>query len=416
MTIQDLTITKMGQLGEGVALTDDPNNIKHGKPIFVPYALPSETVRVEAGSERLRITQILKESPDRIVPFCPYFTQCGGCSVQHWSDTPYKAWKRELIINALSFEQLEPVVYGTIDAHGEGRRRALLHVRFVDNKPVAGFMEPKSHRVVNFDTCPILVSELKNCSSLAKHLALPLMNLRKPLSIQFTSTISGLDVDIRGPGKIDFNTRMTLTDLATQFDLARLSIHGDIVLERRQPILNFGRVPVSIPPGGFTQATTLGEETLAGLVLDHVRDARKIADLFCGAGPFALRLAEQASIYAADCDPASIESLKRGFNLVQGLKQVTAEARDLFRRPLLQHELNMFDVIVLDPPRAGAEAQMREIATSKVAKVVSVSCNPASFARDAGILCAAGFRLQSVTPVDQFKYSAHVEMVGVLVR
>ncbi len=411
MTVQDLTIAKMGQLGEGVALTDDVR-----KPIFVPYALPDETVRVKAGSERLLITDILKASADRIAPFCPYFTKCGGCSVQHWLDAPYKAWKRELVINALSFENLHPVVHETVDAHGAGRRRALLHVRFIDNKPVAGFMEPKSHRVVNFDTCPILVSELKNCSSLAKALALPLMNLRKPLSIQFTATVSGLDVDIRGPGKIDFNARMSLTDLATQFDLARLSIHGDIVLERRQPVLNFGRVPVCIPPGGFTQATTLGEETLAGLVLAHVKGARKIADLFCGAGPFALRMAEQASIYAADCDPASIESLKRGHNLVQGLKQVSAEARDLFRRPLLAHELNAFDVIVLDPPRAGAEAQMREIATSKVTKVVSASCSAASFARDVGILCAAGFKLDSVTPVDQFKYSAHVEMVGVLVR
>ncbi len=411
MTIQDLTITKMGQLGEGVALTDDVR-----KPIFVPYALPGETVRVEAGTERLRITQILKENAERVTPFCPYFTKCGGCSVQHWSEAPYKAWKRELVVNALSFEDLQPVIHETVDAHGEGRRRALLHVRFVDSKPVAGFMEPKSHRVVNFDTCPILVPELKNCSLLAKTLAFPLMNLRKPLSIQFTSTMLGLDVDIRGPGKIDFNIRMSLTDLAIQHDLARLSIHGDIVLERRQPMLNFGRVPVCIPPGGFTQATTLGEETLSRLVLDHVKGARKIADLFCGAGPFALRMAEQASIYAADCDPASIESLKRGFNLAQGLKQITAEARDLFRRPLLAHELNAFDVVVLDPPRAGAEAQMREIAGSKVNKVVSVSCNAASFARDAGILTAAGFKLQNVTPVDQFKYSAHVEMVGLLVR
>ena len=411
MTTQDLTIAKMGQLGEGVALTDDPR-----KPVFVPYALPNEHVQVIEGGERLRITQISTPSPDRITPFCPYFTKCGGCSVQHWADAPYRAWKRELIVNALSFEQLAPVVHETLDAHGEGRRRALLHVRFIDNKPVAGFMEPKSHRVVNFDTCPILVPALKECSSLAKALALPLVSLRKPLSIQFTATVSGLDVDIRGPGKIDFNTRMTLTDLAIQHDLARLSIHGDVVLERRQSVLNFGRTPVCIPPGGFTQATTLGEETLAGLVLSHVKGARKIADLFCGAGPFALRMAEHASIYAADCDPASIESLKRGFNLVQGLKQVIAEARDLFRRPLLAHELNMFEAIVLDPPRAGAEAQMREIATSKVTKVVSVSCSAASFARDAGILCAAGFSLKSVTPVDQFKYSAHVEMVGVLER
>jgi 23S rRNA (uracil1939-C5)-methyltransferase len=411
MTYQDYTITKMAQLGEGVALTDNPRN-----PIFVPYALPDEIVRVEEGGERLRITQILTKSPDRIEPFCPYFTKCGGCSVQHWQDAPYKAWKRDLIINALSFEQLHPVIHEMIDAHGVGRRRALLHVRFIDHKPVAGFMEPKSHRVVNFDTCPILVPELKNCTHIAKELAKPLMSLRKPLSIQFTATISGLDVDIRGPGKIDFNARMNLTDLAMSHDLARLSIHGDIVIERRQPVLKFGRTPVCIPPGGFTQATTLGEETLAKLVQDAVGKATKIADLFCGAGPFALRLAETASVYAADCDPASIDALKRGFNGVQGLKQVTAEARDLFKRPLLAHELNAFDVIVLDPPRAGAEAQMREIATSKVAKVVSVSCNPASFARDAGILAAAGFTLQSVTPVDQFKYSAHVEMVGIFVR
>ncbi len=410
MDIQEFTISKMGQLGEGVA-GDDPR-----KPVFIPYALPGETIRVEMDGERPQIVDILKPSVERITPFCPHFGTCGACAIQHWTDEPYRTWKRDLIVTALSFGQLHPPVDDLIDAHGEGRRRALMHIRFIHGKPVAGFMEPRSHRVVNLDRCPILVPELDGCADIARGLAAPLMNLRKPLSIQFTSTLSGLDVDIRGPGKISFDTRMTLTDLATTLDLARLSIHGDIIIERRQPTLRFGKVPVSIPPGGFTQATAKGEEILAKLILTGIGNAKKVADLFCGAGPFALLLAEQVSVYAADSEPAGIEALKRGINLVQGLKPVTAEARDLFRRPLLAHELNSFEAVVFDPPRAGAEAQAIEMAGSKLRRVVAVSCNAASFARDAGILVAGGFALEKVTPVDQFKHSPHIEMVGIFTR
>jgi 23S rRNA (uracil1939-C5)-methyltransferase len=176
-----------------------------------------------------------------------------------------------------------------------------------------------------------------------------------------------------------------------------------------------GRAAVALPPGAFLQATAAGEEVLAGLVAAHVGDARTVADLFAGVGPFALRLAEHARIMAADSDEPAIAALREAAK-APGLKPIAAERRDLFRRPFAAKELARLDALVFDPPRQGAEAQAREIAASAVPKVVAVSCNPATFARDARILIAGGYRFTALTPVDQFRYSAHVEIVARLVR
>ncbi len=410
----EISIEKMGQLGEGVYFDADDTERRH--PVFVPYTLPGERVLVEREGARAKPLEILIPSQERIAPLCKYFGTCGGCAVQHWQEDKYRAWKRGLIATALSFENIETQIDEMIDAHGEGRRRVNFHVRFVEGQPLAGFMIARTHRLVNLDTCPILVPELAASPEYARQIAKPMMRLRKPLDMQFTATRSGLDVDIRGAGKIDFEMRMALTDLANSFDLARLSIHGETLLERRIPVLQFGRVNVPIPAGGFAQATVLGEETLAKLVQDEVGDAKRVADLFCGAGPFALRLAEKANVYAADSYAAGIQSLRRGANLVQGLKQIEAEDRDLFRRPLITAELKRFEAVVFDPPRAGAEAQAHQLAASIVPVVVAVSCNVASFSRDAAILVAGGYRLEKVTPVDQFRHSTHLEMVGVFRR
>lgn len=409
MSDDQLIIEKMGQLAEGVATVD-------GKPVFVPYALPGEVVAVRRNGPRVEITRIETASPERATPFCSYFGRCGGCATQHWQGEPYRAWKRGLVVTALSFEGLAPPIDDLIDAHGAGRRRAKFHIRFVGGKAAAGFMAGKTHDLIDIESCPILVPALGEATVIAREIGDALRRVRKPLSVQFTATRSGIDADITGAGAIDFETRLHLTELAARRDLARLSLHGDIVVERRQPVLRFGKVDVAIPPGGFTQATASGEDTLAALVAEGVGDAKAVADLFCGAGPFAVRLAERASVHAVDSEAAGVAALKRAANLIQGMKPVTTELRDLFRRPLLPAELKRYHAVVFDPPRAGAEAQARELAQSSVGTIVAVSCNAATFARDAGILSRGGYRLERVTPVDQFKWSPHLELVAVFRR
>jgi 23S rRNA (uracil1939-C5)-methyltransferase len=408
---RELGIERIGAKGEGVF-----------QQLHVPFALPGERVLAAVDGERGELIELLAASPDRIAPFCPYFTRCGGCATQHMGEALYRPWKRALVEEALARAGLIPPVAELVDAHGEGRRRATFHARR-ETKPgqkndwLLGFMAARSHEIIAIDHCPVLAPTLAKAPQVALALARRLGG-DKPLDIQVTASLAGLDVDIRGHGPLnDLGRRLAMIAEAERLDLARLSLHGEILVERRAPIIRMGRAEMNPPPGGFLQATDAGEEALAGLVLAAVpAKAKRIADLFSGCGPFALRLAEQANVSAFDSDKPAIAALQRALRFTQGLKQVSAEARDLFRRPLLRQELAGFDMVVLDPPRAGAEAQVAELAASSVPLLAYASCNAASFARDAAMLAAGGYALEMVTPVDQFRYSAHVELVGMFRR
>ncbi len=381
----------------------------------MPFALPGEAVLVEIVGERGTLVAVETPSRARVAPISPYFGRCGGCVAQHMDEASYRAWKTSLVAGALERAGIETSLAPLIDAHGEGRRRVVLHARVVDGAVAVGFMAARSHDLVAIERCPILAPGLQEAPQVALGLARALAG-RKPLDIQLTATMGGLDADIRGHGPVGNEAREALVAAAARLGLARLALHGDILVERQPPRIAMGRAEVVPPPGGFLQATALGEETLARLVMSAVGGAKRIADLFAGCGPLTLRLAERAQVNALDNDAAAVAALTRAARHTQGLKPVTAESRDLFRRPLLAAELNGFDAVVFDPPRAGAEAQARQIAASQVATIVAVSCDAGTFARDAKILVAAGFRLEEVTPVDQFRYSAHVELVGVFRR
>jgi 23S rRNA (uracil1939-C5)-methyltransferase len=279
-----------------------------------------------------------------------------------------------------------------------------------------GFMRVRSHEVIDIAECPVLAPSMIGTVKAARDLAAAVAGLGKPLDIVATSTNTGLDVELRGLGPIDELLRRRLIERAAGLDLARLSNHGEILVERRTPLVPIGRAQVVPQPGAFLQATVAGEDALAALVQEAVGDRKKVADLFCGIGTFSLRLAERATVHAADGEAAPVAALARAARETPGLRPVTTATRDLFRRPLSAAELTPFDAVVFDPPRAGAEAQARALATSKVPLVVAVSCNPATFARDVALLVAGGFRLDVVTPVDQFRYTPHVEIVGVLRR
>ncbi|MGE3246477.1 MAG: class I SAM-dependent RNA methyltransferase [Beijerinckiaceae bacterium] len=409
-----LAVERLGARGEGVA-------VYKGRQVYVPHALPGEEILADVDVDRAAVTEILRASPQRIEPICSYYGVCGGCAIQDLEAKAYEAWKRGLVEGALARAGVEAQVEPVIPAHGGGRRRVTLHARANRERPtggsvVSGFMRARSHDIVDIDTCPVLSPGLASAPRIARSIAQTMAELNKPLDILLTETKSGIDADVRGAGALPAAMRLTLTELAGALDLARLSNHGDIVIERRTPLLQAGRAELNPPPGAFLQATVAGEETLAGLVCEAAKGAARIADLFAGAGTFALRLAEIAPVVAVEHDRAALAALDRAARFAAGLKGVATEERDLFRRPFAVTELAQFDCLVFDPPRAGAEAQASALAQSGVPRVIAVSCNAQTFARDAKILTGGGYSLEQVTPVDQFLYSPHVEIVGVFVR
>jgi 23S rRNA (uracil1939-C5)-methyltransferase len=405
---EQLTIARLGHRGDGVA--DTPAG-----PVFVPYTLPGETVTVEpvAGHpDRRHLLHVDKPSHERSVPICKHFGTCGGCALQHWSLAEYHLWKRLLVVEALAQANLVAPVDALIDAHGQGRRRATLHARRGPHDMLeVGFTAPRAHHIVPIDRCPILAPGLNGAIEAAWAVAEILKPTDKPLDIAATATDSGMDMDVRGSGPLNPARTTALARVAEKHKLARLTRHGELVAQAAQPLLQVGRCHVPLPPGAFLQATAAGETALARLVSEHVGTAKRVADLFCGIGTFALRLAEKARVTAADSEASAVKALERA-TAGAGLKSVDAQVRDLFRRPLMAQELKAFDAVVFDPPRQGAETQARELAKSAVPVVVAVSCDAATFARDAGLLVAGGYKLARVTPVDQFRYSFHVEIVA----
>ncbi len=409
--VERLVINRVGHLGDGVA--DSPDGA-----IYVPGALPGETVEVEevAGHpDRRRLLHIDAASPERITPICPHFGVCGGCAVQHWEMSCYRAWKRDLVTAALHQAGLDVPVADLIDAHGEGRRRAVFHARRGTHDVLeVGFSTARAHHLVAIDHCPVLAKSLDGALKAAWAIAETLDRTRKPLDIHVTSTDAGLDVDVRGSGALSAPLVSALAAVSAKHDLARLTRHGELVAQTRMPTLRIGKAIVQLPPAAFLQATAEGEATLTRLVLKACAGATRVADFFSGIGPFALRLAESATVFAADDDEAALSALKRAAASAPGLKPVQVERRDLFRRPLAAVELKKFDAVVFDPPRQGAAMQARELAASSVPRIVAVSCNAGTFARDVRELVRGGYRLSIVTPVDQFRYSAHVEIVALL--
>ena len=394
-----VTITSLGQRGEGVAEID-------GQRLYVPFTVPGDVAEIEAEGERATLLSIVSPGADRIAPFCPDLGFCGGCALQHLAPAAYARFKRGLVEGALSHAGIEIEVGALVDARGAGRRRATLHTTAAG----AGYMQARSHALLAIDSCPILVPGLQ---SNAPRIARALHGAVGDSDIGFTATLTGLDVTVRNERKI---RAQKLVPMAQTLKLARLSLNGELVLQSQPPSVRIGKSLVELPSGSFLQATEAADEALASLVSAGLKGAKSVADLFCGIGPFALRIAETARVFAADSDKPAIAALQKAVRFTQGLKPVTAHARDLFRDPLAPVELASHDAIVFDPPRAGAEAQAKEIARSRVKTVVAISCEPKTFARDAAILIAGGYRLESVTPVDQFAFSTHVEVVGVFRR
>lgn len=404
---ETVTIRHLGARGDGIA--------EDG--VLVPYTLPGERATIRREDRRAELLGLAEASADRVEPFCPYFMRCGGCRTQHLARPAELAWKRGLIAQALSQAGLDVAPDPAIDAHGAGRRRITLHVREIDGRAEAGLMAARSHALVPIDHCPITVPALHPAPEVARRLAVPLGHGRKPLDVAVTATDQGLDVDLRGHGPVSAGVGAALVRIAGELGLARLSLHGERLTEAEPVSVTDGQTRLYPAPGGFLQATAAGQAALADLTLAALGPrTKRVADLFAGCGPLTLAVARTAAVLAVEADAAALAGLDRSARAATGLRAITRERRDLFRRPLLPTELDAFDAVVFDPPRAGAEAQARQLAASRVPLVVGIACDAGTFARDAATLVAGGYRLERVTPVDQFRHSGHVEMVGVFRR
>ena len=410
-----LTIARVGGHGDGIAETSDG-------PVFAPLTLPGEVIEAEVREGRAEAQALIQVSPDRIEPVSPQYGDCGGCSLQHWASEPYLAWKREQVRLALARERIEAEIESTVATPPGSRRRLALHARRgPEGRAILGFKARRSWRLVEVTACPIADPRLVAAFPALARVAEPFLEHPKSApTLHVTWTLDGLDVDVTGverrTGGLSRDARMRAIQKASEANLARLSLAGETLVMARPPRIVFGPATVTLPAGGFLQASPQAEIAMVERAVAAVAGARRIADLFCGAGTFTFPLATVAPVVAADASGPGIAALERARAATRGLKPIETQARDLFRRPLTPFDLKGVDAVVFDPPRAGAVEQTAQLAQTKAAVVVGVSCNPQTFARDARTLIDAGFVLDRVTPVDQFLWSAHVELVGVFRR
>ena len=414
MSTETITIDRLGAQGDGIAASQDG-------PVYVPFTLPGETVAIARVKNQGTVMSIASASADRQEPPCRHFGPhgvngtCGGCTLQHMADAPYRAFKRQLVIDALRSKGLAPEVGEIVAAHPGERRRVVFAARRTEKEMLVGFNQAESHHIVAIEECPISSAGIISRLPAIKAVGAAVATNADAFRIAVLETLSGLDLAVEGVKKLSDQQRRKAIEVVLGLrGIARVSLDGEILIEPSKPIVEFGGVQVSPPAGGFTQATKPAEEAMAKLVLAHVGKAKRIADLFAGAGTFSLQLARLGRVHAVEGDAKAIAALDHAARNTQGLKPVTVEKRDLFRRPLMTSELKVYDAVVFDPPRAGAEFQCKELARSAVKKIVAVSCNPLTLARDLAILVEGGYRITSVTPIDQFLWTSHVEVVATL--
>ncbi|MEM7212792.1 MAG: methyltransferase [Pseudomonadota bacterium] len=405
--VEEAVIETLGSQGDGVT----PDGV------FVPRSLPGEVVRIVPSGHRAVLSEIVRSAPDRVSPICPHYGICGGCAVQHASDGLVAGWKQALVHKALAARGIDGVEIRPITTSPpRSRRRATFSAKRTKKGSLSGFHASASDQIVPVTECSVVDSALLELKAGMHDLVMAGASRKGELRVTITTSEGGLDVSVTGGKPVEGPVYGHLVAIAATSDLARLSWDGEPVVVRRPPVQRMGRARVVPPPGGFLQATAHGEAVLVEAVREALGDARRVADLFCGSGTFALPVAETAEVLAIEAEAAALEALDAGWRQAEGLKRIEIEARDLFHRPLLDRQLDGIDAVAMDPPRQGARSQSEQIAKSKVQRIAAVSCNPATFARDARTLIDGGFRLDWIQPVDQFRWSPHVELAAQFTR
>ncbi|KIC40395.1 RNA methyltransferase [Ruegeria sp. ANG-R] len=399
---QHYTIIRLGHQGDGIA----------DGPIYAPRTLPGEVVSGILLGQFLSDIRVETPSDQRVKAPCRHYKACGGCQLQHAADEFVADWKVAVVRNALAAQGLDAPMRPIHTSPERSRRRATIAVRRTKKSTLAGFHGRASDTITEIPDCHLLHPALINAIPVAEALALLGGSRKGVLAVTLTLSEGGLDVAVKGGKPLDGPLELALAQATEHHGLARLSWDDEVIAMREPPVQHFGTAGVVPPPGAFLQATKDGEQALLKAVSEATHGAKRVVDLFAGCGTFSLPLAQTAEVHAVEGEAAMTRALDLGWRKAQGLKQVTTEARDLFRRPLMPDELSKFDTVVLDPPRAGAEAQAAELAQAKCPIVAYVSCNPVTFARDAKMLVDAGYTLEWVQVVDQFRWSSHTELAA----
>lgn len=397
-----VTIERLGHLGDGIATG----------PIFAPMTLPGEVVEGEVVGEKMSAPRILTPSTDRVKPICSHYKACGGCSLMHASDEFVAKWKQGVVKMALEGQGLSADFRPIKTSPAESRRRAGLAGKRTKNGAMIGFHTRGTGTIIEVPNCKLLDPSLKNVVPALKDLTIAGASRKGEISFLVTHSIAGVDVVAKGGKPLDEEARVEFAQIANRHELARLIWEGSTICEINAPLQVFGAARVNPPGGAFLQATPEGEKALVSAVLEIVSGSKKVLDLFSGCGTFTLPVAETSEVHAVEGEEDMLSALDRGWRFATGLKHVTTEARDLFRQPLLPDEFKKIDSVIIDPPRAGAETQIAEVALSGVKTIAMVSCNPVTFARDSAVLKNAGYDIEWVQVVDQFRWSPHVEIVA----
>jgi 23S rRNA (uracil1939-C5)-methyltransferase len=401
----ELTIDRLGAQGDGVAQTPDG-------PVYVPFTLPGERVRIEASGDRGTLDEVLEPSPLRAAPPCPHFGRCGGCAVQHLQPEAYLAWKREQVVAALRARGIEAEVEPVRPVAARSRRRTAFTLRRDGKGAQLCYHGRRSHELIAIEQCPVIDPRLSRLIPELGPLLAPVVKAKGGAELWLTACDNGVDVSIKGAAKAGPALLASLAAEAPALGVIRVTINGELLFSLAAPQVRLGGVAVSPPVGSFLQAVQAAEQELANLVVAGMGDAREAADLFAGLGAFTFPMARQARMTAVESDRQALAALNAACRGAVGVKPISTLGRDLFRDPLSARELKRFDMVALDPPRAGAAAQADGLARSAVPRIVVVSCNPAAFARDARTLIDGGYRLLRVAPVDQFLFSPHLELVA----
>jgi 23S rRNA (uracil1939-C5)-methyltransferase len=352
-----------------------------------------------------------------VTAICAHFGVCGGCSLQDLAPDDYRKHKRDAVLAALARAGLPDLsVEQPFLVPERSRRRAVFKFGKQAGKVVVGFHAARSHAIVDMHECRVLTPALLALAGDLRHAMVPILSDGEKGEVHVTETDTGLDLAFRAPRKMTPALTASLAKAFSGRGVARIIFNGEMLFEQQVPEIRFGDAVVALPPHGFLQASRDGEAMLVDRVQAFLEGAKTVVDLFAGLGTFSLPLARRARVHAVEQDREALAALADAARKTKGLKPVTTERRDLFKLPLTPLELNRFEAALLDPPRAGAEKQARALAASKLKRVAYVSCDAASFARDAAILAEAGFRADTILPVDQFLYSEHIELAGSFMR
>jgi 23S rRNA (uracil1939-C5)-methyltransferase len=401
---RELTIARLGNHADGIAETDSG-------PVYVPFALPGERLVAEVDGNRGQIAEILQTAPERIDPICGHFGVCGGCAVQHLDWSRYLDWKKQRVIDALSMEGIDAPIEPVRAFGPHSRRRATFAAEKTGKALTFGLRRAHSHEIVALQECPVLLPRLEASIPLLRELLSELL-AQGEARVLVTACDNGLDINIDS-AKLTLRRMTPAIGLAAEASgIIRITIEDDPIFSLTAPKVTISGAVVDLPPRAFLQASGEAETAMAAIAVEAVGKARKIADLYSGLGGFSFALARKAAVTAVDTDRKLLDALEGATRRAPGFKPIRTLARNLAREPLSPMELNAFDAVLFDPPRVGAAAQATALAKSRVKKIVAVSCNPVSFAKDARALIDGGYTLERVVPIDQFVYSAHIELVA----